>query len=109
MSKTFEPRLVAVPGGDSMAAVCSAQEFSRWMAGAKPGDVIVYAEACWLPKDVAAPVLPLIRASYGDGDILTVQRRLAPGRFRYFAVRKARVLVPASVFVARRAAQGGAR
>ena len=105
MSKTFEPRLVAVPG-DRPVAVCAPQEFTRWMASAKPGDVIVYAEATWLPKDVVAPVLPLIRACIDDGDILTLQRRLSPGRKLYLAVRKQRKLVPARVFVERRTAGG---
>lgn len=95
-AKTFEPRLEAL-GGAALASAALPEQFTQWIARAKPGDRMVYAEARWLPKASCAPVLALVRASYDDGEILLVQERhpeLA-GRFRYLAIRRLRRQRPA--------------
>jgi hypothetical protein len=102
MSRTFEPKLASVRGCE--ARLCAAPEFSRWLDKSKPGDRIVYAEAQWLPKEVAAPVLGLVRAGHDAGSVLLVQQRLAPGWFRYIAVRRQLRLRPITRFTARGAA-----
>lgn len=92
----FEPRLEAL-GGAELAAVATPEQFTQWIARAKPGDRMVYAEARWLPKECVAPVLPLVRAAFDDGEILFFQKRhpTLEGRYRYFAVRRERRLRPA--------------
>lgn len=100
MTKTFEPRLTA-PAGSDTARMCGAGHFAVWMETCRPGERIVYAEAKWLPKEVAAPVLPLVRAAFDDGVILLTQQRLGGGWYRYLATRRARVMRPAARFVPR--------
>jgi hypothetical protein len=84
------------------ARICMPDAVETWMAKAKSGDTLVYAEACWLPKRAVAPALVVLDAYFDDGDILFTQERRKDGQgYRYIAQKRARVLRPARRFVAR--------
>ncbi len=81
--------------------ICMPDAAEAWMAKAKAGDVLVYAEGVWLPKRSTAPALAVLDAYFADGDILFTQEKRDGGGYRYLAIRRARRLRPARIFVAR--------
>lgn len=63
-------------------------DFDRWVAGAEPGDVLVYAKGDWPPHGAAAWVHA--RTLVEDGVVTLTTRRAATGdagRWDYLAVR----------------------
>ena len=88
------------------ARICMPDAVETWMEKAKPNDVLVYAEASWLPKRAVAPALVVLDAFFDAGELLFTQERREGGGYRYLAVKRSRVLRPARRFVARERAGG---
>ncbi len=69
-----------------LEAELTLEEFSDWLIKARPGDRLIYGTGSYLPAR-KPKVAEAVHRAYEAGQVLLVQKKIAPASYNYIAIR----------------------